>query len=68
MLNRIGEETKWWPRSGRCFYTDRGWWVKTREGQEFGPYGSKDNAEKEFTLYANSHDLVPNYGVLKVSR
>ncbi len=49
--NRRGEKRKIRFRSDRLFVADSQWYFSTREGEEKGPYATKEEAEAELVRY-----------------
>ena len=52
--NRRGEKLKMRFRSDRMFFADNKWYFSTREGEERGPFDSKEEAEVELVRYLYS--------------
>ncbi len=49
--NRRGEKRKTRFRSDRLFVADSQWYFSTREGEEKGPYATREEAEAELVRY-----------------
>jgi len=49
--NRKGESGSFPFRSGRFFSVEGKWFFTTREGVDHGPFGSKEEAEAELSLF-----------------
>ncbi len=52
--NRHGEKRKMRFRSDRLFVADSQWYFSTREGEERGPFDTKEKAEAELVRYLYS--------------
>ncbi len=52
--SRRGEKRKVRFRSDRMFFADNKWYFSTREGEERGPYDTKEEAEAELVRYLYS--------------
>ncbi|MGH1486064.1 MAG: DUF6316 family protein [Cellvibrionaceae bacterium] len=48
---RQGEEDKFWFRSDRFFSVGNDWYFTTREHQDVGPFGSRDDAVHGLELF-----------------
>ena len=54
-MPRKGEDTeKTWFRTDRFYNVNGSWHFMTREGEELGPYGSKQDAQAALMLYIRS--------------
>ncbi len=49
--SRRGEKRQLRFRSDRMFVADNQWYFSTREGDEMGPYATKEEAEAELVRY-----------------
>ena len=55
MKRREGESLEAWLRSSRFYSLKDSWYFSTREGVEFGPFSSQNEATEELKVFI--HDL-----------
>jgi|GEM_PF-834373 len=48
---RAGEKEKFWYRSDRLIKIDNQWYFTTRESQDVGPYGTREEAEHGLAIF-----------------
>ena len=54
MEYRKNESEKVWFRTDRCFSVDGKWFFTTREGEDVGPFGSRQKAIRGVSRYIDS--------------
>ena len=62
MRVRKGDNKETWYRSERCYHTNEGWWISTREQVELGPFNSQEDASIELCLYIRKINM-DNYQI-----
>jgi hypothetical protein len=55
MKAREGENRESWFRCNRFYNLKGKWFFSTREGVDFGPFESKNEAESELQLFINDY-------------
>lgn len=63
MTSRDGEDEKTRFRSDRFFCEGGQWFFSTREGTMRGPYVSRDEAERELSMYLRDLRHRRNFGL-----
>jgi hypothetical protein len=61
MASRVGEQEKTWFRTDRFIHTshrDCGWYVALRDGDQLGPYDTRQEAEMELIMYMRDQGVL----------
>jgi len=56
MKKRDGENLQSWLRSSRFYNLKGSWYFSTREGVDFGPFQSQDEATQELKTFIGDHN------------
>ncbi len=63
MHHRSGEAPKTWFRTDRFYTVGSDWFVATREGNDIGPFRSRNDAARSVGLYVKGVNQQKNTGV-----
>ena len=63
MKVRKKEKDRVWFRTDRCFNVENKWYFSTREGQDVGPFGSREKALRGVQRYIDSIYLGRTSGI-----
>ena len=63
--SRRGEKRQLRFRSQRMFVVDNKWYFSTREGEEMGPYATREKAEAELVRYLYRIGVLAETGNVK---